>query len=475
MSVLVPVPAEWNQCNSAKRGRSELSDRVLDKEKKTPSPSPSPKRARGGHRTESEHQKFGEITQSRWVTPSTEFWRKRSNPPKYPPPPAPAIAPKARPQTAPASAAETPLAPAPASASAAQWAICPCKVQPDPSLLEKTHTRAMRLPFAIELYKGGSGTIRGTYLGHGLSKVAFFLEDGRVLKLSALDDMEPVVFKELQRRSGGEHLCPEVYESSTCSEMTASSKPKHKWLAWIAQYTPPLSKILEMPETDRLACIISALYVLVRCAQLGLLVSDNNICNFGVAVGSGGVAKPICPLTAAADQWWWRRRLAEYDSCVVILDAGSRALQAPDTFSKGDINDKVVYKWWVLLKRQVPDWDKCKEAQSLWQWCHKIEEVFERIKHYCRVAKSVPKEEVVAVAKSVPRKEPVQVFRNAPFVQTLFGEHEDDRPQLNILDWFYTKCVFDKLKSLYVLPLVAGLNVKLCIDMRISDSYVKCC
>ena len=85
MSVLVPVPAEWNQCNSAKRGRSELSDRVLDKEKKTPSPSPSPKRARGGHRTESEHQKFGEITQSRWVTPSTEFWRKRSNPPKYPP------------------------------------------------------------------------------------------------------------------------------------------------------------------------------------------------------------------------------------------------------------------------------------------------------------------------------------------------------------------------------------------------------
>ena len=90
------------------------------------------------------------------------------------------------------------------------------------------------------------------------------------MKASQVGDTEPEVCIEMRSRSKEEQLCPEVFQSRICLEFDASRKFKREWLAWIAQYTPPLDKILQLPEIDRPACMRSALYVQARAAQLGL-------------------------------------------------------------------------------------------------------------------------------------------------------------------------------------------------------------
>ena len=75
--------------------------------------------------------------------------------------------------------------------------------------------------------------------------------------------------------------------------------------------------------------MMSALYVQVRAAQLGLLLSDNNIFNFGVALHFGVVAKPTGSFTLVTDKRVWREKLARQRCCVVILDTGSRTIVSP--------------------------------------------------------------------------------------------------------------------------------------------------
>ena len=64
----------------------------------------------------------------------------------------------------------------PADKTSEPWRISPCEVQPDESLIEKTHKRPMPLPFAIKLELDDVVTIC-SYVGHGQSKVAYLLED----------------------------------------------------------------------------------------------------------------------------------------------------------------------------------------------------------------------------------------------------------------------------------------------------------
>ena len=79
------------------------------------------------------------------------------------------------------------------------WEIRPYEVQPDESLIEKTHDRPMPLPFAIELNQHTPWWTRGKYVGHGQSKIAFLLENKtEVWKLSHLEDQEPWVCRELR-------------------------------------------------------------------------------------------------------------------------------------------------------------------------------------------------------------------------------------------------------------------------------------
>ena len=202
-----------------------------------------------------------------------------------------------------------------------RWEIRPCAVQPERSSIKTTNERPVPLPFAIELDIGRSEVICCRYIGHGQSKVTFILTHrAKVLKLSNVADTEPQVCKELRARSHGEALCPAVLQSSLCVEFDASGMEKREWLAWIAEYTPALNEVLQLPEIDRRACMMSALYVQVRAAQLGLLLSDNNIFNLGVALDFGGVAKPTGSLTLVTDKRVWREKLARHRCCVVILD-----------------------------------------------------------------------------------------------------------------------------------------------------------
>ena len=179
------------------------------------------------------------------------------------------------------------------SSGDAMWKIRPSTVQPDASSIDKTHEREVPLPFAIELEMEKGKVIHCRYLGHGQIKVSLLLEHTRhVLKVSHADDQEPRVCQELFSRSNGEQLCPVVYEISNCLELDASGQFKQTWLAWTVEYTPAVNNIFQLPEVDRQACLISALYVQARCAQLGLLLSDNSLLNFGMIVHSDGVGNP---------------------------------------------------------------------------------------------------------------------------------------------------------------------------------------
>ena len=88
-----------------------------------------------------------------------------------------------------------------------------------------------------------------------------------MLKLSTVTDTEPEVCKVLRERSTGDPVCPEVLHCSPCVEFDAAGVEKREWLAWIAEYTPALSEVLQLPEIDRRACMMSALPVQVRCCS----------------------------------------------------------------------------------------------------------------------------------------------------------------------------------------------------------------
>ena len=281
------------------------------------------------------------------------------------------------------------LAPPPPPPPPLPWKIRPCEVQPDESSIARTHNRQMPLPFAIKLDMGRTSLIRCQYIGHGRNKVTFLLEnETRVLKVAKVGETEPHVCKALLSRSEGETLCPEVYEISACLEFDALSQLKCEWLAWIAQYALPLDKILQLPEIDREACTISALYVQARSAQLGL-GPINLRDNLGVLMRSDGAAKPRGAFTLATDKQLWYAWLTENLSCVVILGTGSRPLLKAGTVTKGVINTTAIKKWWNKLRWQAKEASDWEETKRLWSEMHTIDGLVDclRTRHYCRVAK----------------------------------------------------------------------------------------
>ena len=75
-------------------------------------------------------------------------------------------------------------------------------------------------------------------------------------------------------------------------------------------------------NVDRKACLKIVLCKQVIAAQHGLLLSDNNLFNFGVV-----------------------------DNTVVIIDIGSRCLQ-PQAIPKSTMNTGAIQKWWQKLALQ---------------------------------------------------------------------------------------------------------------------------
>ena len=270
-----------------------------------------------------------------------------------------------------------------------RWEIRPCAEQPERSSIETTNEGPVPLPFAIELDTGCSEVMCCRYIGHGASKVTFILQHrAEVLKVSKVADTEPQVCNALRLRSEGEALCPAVLQSSRCVEFDALGMEKREWLAWITEYTPALNQVLQLPEIDRRACMMSALYVQVRAAQLGLLLSDNNLFNFGVALDFGGVAKPTGSFTLVTDKRVWREKLAQQRCCVVILDTGSRTLEEPGAIDWHEQNKRCMTGWWYNLKWQAVDPSDYEEVKRVWHATKSIKGLVDclRGKHYCQVA-----------------------------------------------------------------------------------------
>ena len=123
-----------------------------------------------------------------------------------------------------------------------------------------------------------------------------------VLKLTANEDEEPDVCKQLSSSCSAVQpelkICPAIYAIGRCQEQDQWGKATREWFAWLAEYAVPLDKYVQDMDVDRKACLKLALYKQVKAAQHGLLLSDNNLFNFGVV-----------------------------DNTVVIIDIGSKCVQ----------------------------------------------------------------------------------------------------------------------------------------------------
>ena len=131
-------------------------------------------------------------------------------------------------------------------------------------------------------------------------------------------------------------MCPRVHAIGRCDEQDQCGNPIRQWVAWLAETATPLDKYIQDMNADRKGCMKIALYKQIVAAQHGLLLSDNNLYNFGVV-----------------------------DNTVVIIDLGSRPLQ-PHPISKGFVNFTVMRKWWKKLEWQCVDKSDYEECRDLW-------------------------------------------------------------------------------------------------------------
>ena len=293
------------------------------------------------------------------------------------------------------------------------WTIRPSHQQPSATEFELTHSRRMPLPFAIDLVIGGK-TYGCVYGGHGKNKVVYrVIDEPQVLKLSATEDQEPYVCKQLSLRCSAEKpalkICPTVYDIARCQEQDTCGKPMREWFAWLAEYATPLDKYMQRLNVNRVDCLKIALYKQVIVAQLGLLLSDNNLFNFGVV-----------------------------DNTVVIIDTGSRCLQQ-HAILKSTMNSSAIQKWWHKLNWQCTR-GEFEECRVIWQRNTSLDEVAQelcntRLRPLC----------TGPLIHSV--EQPVVAISQAPSVWDLLEE-----PQANdALQWLLDKCLFGKLACLKLL------------------------
>ena len=232
------------------------------------------------------------------------------------------------------------------------WTIKPSHHQPPSTEFELTNTRPMRLPFAIDLVIGGK-IHACLYIGHGQSKVVYRVTDeATVLKLTATKNHEPHVCQQLSFYCSAAKpalkICPTIYTIGRCQEQDQGGRSIGEWFAWLAEYATPLDKYMQRRSVDRKACLKIALYKQVIAAQHGLLLSDNNLFNFGVV-----------------------------DNTVVIIDIGSRCLQ-PHAIPKSTMNTTAIKKWWHRLVRQCRPGEH-EECCAIWQRSTSLDEVAQQL------------------------------------------------------------------------------------------------
>ena len=146
---------------------------------------------------------------------------------------------------------------------------------------------------------------RRQYLGHGQSKVCYWLTEGLILKLRQQKDQEPDLFRELQATG----VYPKVHASAQCQFRDQT------WHAWIVEQAKPLDQILKEYQTASNVCIPGAVRAMLVAWSRNHILSDNALFNFGMV-----------------------------NDNVVIIDAGSRSGEPQQSRSR--FNRKVMTRFW---------------------------------------------------------------------------------------------------------------------------------
>ena len=302
----------------------------------------------------------------------------------------------------------------------AVWKITHASPQPPVEHFELTHERTLPLPLAVNLHTA-TGVFACTYAGHGHCKTTFRIErHSKVLKLTPAFDQEPDVSQRLAERcrtvDPNAKICPDIYEvQANVREYDVGGKLRGQWFAWTAEYTIPLHKYLRMPpaalnnlqRANPEDCIKAALLTQIRAAQQGLMLSDNNLNNFGVACGR-----------------------------VVILDLGSRTLVEPGKITKSQMNKTAILGWWKKLATQCERPEDFQRVKRIWQDHMSFEEVAAGLSHA-----SLPNHEASlpnhGTASSVVQ--PARAITEAPHVSSLFEQDEE------AINWFAEQFLFGTL------------------------------
>ena len=233
------------------------------------------------------------------------------------------------------------------------WILVPSAVQPPKEKFEYTYARDVPLPLAVEIEVDGMLRYRCEYAGHGQNKIVYRIEgednNDRVLKLAKRWDSEPDVSAVLTQKCialrPAIRICPEIYHVAVCRQIDRNGfeVADGEWFAWIAERVIPLDKYLRLPNVGFAACLKCTLRTQAVAAELGFLVSDNNVYNFGVSLGS--------------------------QKMILIMDMGSREVLLYG-LPKGFVNMKSIRKWWTkLLMEFRSPWqvDAIQECQEIWQ------------------------------------------------------------------------------------------------------------
>ena len=195
---------------------------------------------------------------------------------------------------------------------AEQWEIWPSRQQVEVPKHEQTHTRTPPLPFTIDAWILGEYYYDRQYLGHGNTKVCYWLTETLVLKLRDGYDQEPDLFRDLEETG----VYPKVHGSAECKFGDQT------WYAWILERAKPLNQILtENPAASNI-CITGTVRAMLIAHSNNHLISDNGLYNFGMV-----------------------------DDKVVIIDAGSRGYH--EKIKRGIFNTMAMKSFWSKAKAFV--------------------------------------------------------------------------------------------------------------------------
>ena len=304
------------------------------------------------------------------------------------------------------------------------WTIRPSHEQPLSMEFELTHMRPVPLPFAIDLVIEGK-RYACMYCGHGQSKVVYRVLTATttkwVLKLTARMDTEPYVCQKLSAVCGAAQpaskICPAIHGIGRCLEQDECGTPKCKWFGWLADYVTPLDRYIQDPTADREACFKMALYQQVRAAQQGLLLSDNNLMNFGVK-----------------------------GDTVVIIDTGKEPLRR-HAISKSDMNTGAIQGWWKMLEWRGSTSVEAARCRAVWRQCCSLEEVARRL---CDTR--LPPLSTGSALRGV--EQPAAAITQAPSVWELLEEQwqlADDDEATDDVSWLVAEFMFGNLAQLKLL------------------------